>query len=145
MPSSQESESNPRDLELKIMKNIKCELCDCRANAYCESDEASLCWSCDSNVHSANFIVEKHSRILLCQICQSPTPWTATGPKLGPTLSLCQFCVVPQNVASLQFHHQDHLHSGSSTTRDFDHRHHHSGDDEENQVVPLSPPPPVSS
>lgn len=136
MPSSQESESNPRDLELKIMKKIKCELCNCRANAYCESDEASLCWRCDANVHSANFIVEKHSRILLCQICQSPTPWTATGPKLGPTLSLCQFCVIPQNVASLQIHnHQDNRHSASPTNRDL------ADDDEDNQVVPLSPPP----
>ncbi|KAJ6925625.1 hypothetical protein NC651_010124 [Populus alba x Populus x berolinensis] len=71
----------------------RCELCDSLAKMYCESDQASLCWDCDANVHSANFLVAKHSRTLLCHVCQSLTPWTGTGPKLGPTLSVCDNCV----------------------------------------------------
>ncbi|KAG9160897.1 hypothetical protein Leryth_008724 [Lithospermum erythrorhizon] len=66
----------------------KCELCHSVARMYCESDQATLCWDCDSRVHSANFLVSKHSRILLCRSCQSLTPWSASGPKLAPTLYL---------------------------------------------------------
>ncbi|XP_031405114.1 zinc finger protein CONSTANS-LIKE 2-like isoform X2 [Punica granatum] len=69
-----------------------CELCGRPARMYCESDEASLCWDCDETVHSANFLVAKHSRTLLCRVCQSPTPWAAAGPKLGPTVSVCDGC-----------------------------------------------------
>ncbi|KAJ6416481.1 hypothetical protein OIU84_002359 [Salix udensis] len=68
----------------------RCELCDSLAKVYCESDQANLCWDCDANVHSANFLVAKHSRSLLCHVCQSLTPWSGTGPKLGPTLSVCK-------------------------------------------------------
>ncbi|KAK3199297.1 hypothetical protein Dsin_022712 [Dipteronia sinensis] len=71
----------------------KCELCDRTARMYCESDQASLCWDCDEKVHRANFLVAKHSRSLLCHICQSVTPWKASGAKLGPTISVCEVCV----------------------------------------------------
>ncbi|KAH7544236.1 hypothetical protein JRO89_XS15G0134000 [Xanthoceras sorbifolium] len=60
---------------------------------YCESDQASLCWDCDEKVHRANFLVAKHSRSLLCHVCQSLTPWKASGAKLGPTVSVCDACV----------------------------------------------------
>ncbi|XP_022994111.1 zinc finger protein CONSTANS-LIKE 9-like [Cucurbita maxima] len=113
----------------------KCELCASRANTYCESDQANLCWSCDANVHSANFIVEKHSRTLLCHICQSFTPWTATGRKLSPTISVCQSCLNAQN--NVADNHQD---SSDGYRRDDD-----DNNDDENQVVPLSPPPVSSS
>ncbi|KAK6134452.1 hypothetical protein DH2020_031809 [Rehmannia glutinosa] len=59
---------------------------------FCESDQASLCWDCDEKVHSANFLVAKHSRTLLCHVCCSPTPWKAAGLKLGPTVSVCRGC-----------------------------------------------------
>lgn len=70
----------------------RCALCGCAARMHCESDRASLCWGCDEIVHGANFLVAKHYRSLLCQVCQCPTPWTASGPKLGPTVSICQSC-----------------------------------------------------
>ncbi|KAK3424256.1 hypothetical protein EUGRSUZ_F01063 [Eucalyptus grandis] len=70
----------------------RCELCDRRATMHCESDQASLCWGCDEKVHGANFLVAKHARALLCHVCQSPTPWKASGPKLGPTVSVCECC-----------------------------------------------------
>ncbi|XP_062077888.1 uncharacterized protein LOC133782578 [Humulus lupulus] len=73
------------------MKN--CELCGLRARMYCESDRASLCWDCDEKVHGANFLVAKHSRSLLCHVCNSPTPWMASGAKLTPTVSVCESCV----------------------------------------------------
>lgn len=70
-----------------------CELCEKPARMYCESDQASLCWVCDAKVHSANFLVARHTRSLLCQACQAPTPWRAAGARLGPTVSVCQKCV----------------------------------------------------
>ncbi|KAL3643361.1 hypothetical protein CASFOL_014176 [Castilleja foliolosa] len=98
----------------------KCELCKKVARMYCNSDEASLCWDCDSRVHAANFLVAKHTRTLLCHACQSPTSWTGSGPKLGPTVSVCGQCD-----------------PGIRRTED--------DDDGENQVVPLSPPPSFAS
>ncbi|XP_019054700.1 PREDICTED: zinc finger protein CONSTANS-LIKE 9 [Nelumbo nucifera] len=71
----------------------ECELCNHPARMFCESDQASLCWDCDAKVHGANFLVARHSRSLLCHVCQSPTPWKASGAKLGPTVSVCEKCV----------------------------------------------------
>nr|POE89636.1 b-box zinc finger protein 32 [Quercus suber] len=70
-----------------------CELCWKAARMYCESDEASLCWDCDEKVHGANFLVARHERTLLCQVCRSLTPWKSSGPKLCPTVSVCEACV----------------------------------------------------
>lgn len=69
-----------------------CELCTSPARMYCESDGASLCWDCDAKVHSANFLVAKHSRCLLCHLCQSLTPWLASGTDLGRAISVCVTC-----------------------------------------------------
>ncbi|KAI3745050.1 hypothetical protein L1987_58150 [Smallanthus sonchifolius] len=75
------------------MKMKRCELCKSTARVYCDSDRASLCWTCDAKVHSANFLVARHSRILLCEVCQCLTPWTASGEKLWPsTASSCERC-----------------------------------------------------
>ncbi|KAI8558369.1 hypothetical protein RHMOL_Rhmol04G0086400 [Rhododendron molle] len=70
-----------------------CELCKSAATILCDSDQAGLCWDCDAKVHSANFLVAKHSRTLLCHVCQSPTPWNASGYKLCKTVSVCRTCV----------------------------------------------------
>ena len=78
----------------------KCDLCDVVARMYCESDQASLCWNCDAKVHGANFLVAKHTRCLLCSACQSPTPWKATGLRLGPTFSVCDSCVALKSAAA---------------------------------------------
>ncbi|XAR68063.1 hypothetical protein NMG60_11003062 [Bertholletia excelsa] len=71
----------------------RCELCKSAARMYCESDQASLCWDCDAKVHSANFLVARHSRSLLCYVCQSQTAWSASGARLGPTVSVCESCI----------------------------------------------------
>ncbi|KAM1245666.1 hypothetical protein ACFX13_037674 [Malus domestica] len=116
----------------------KCDLCDSAAKVYCDSDQASLCWDCDVKVHGANFLVAKHSRTLLCHVCQSPTPWIGSGLKLCPTVSVCESCV-NNNEGN---HHEDE-------DEDDDDEEGQDGaeEDEENQVVPWSckPPPPVSS
>ncbi|XP_073042209.1 uncharacterized protein [Primulina eburnea] len=71
----------------------RCELCKLKAEIYCGSDKARLCWGCDARVHSANFLVARHSRHLLCGGCRSPTPWAATGAVLRPTVAVCDKCV----------------------------------------------------
>ncbi|XP_058210711.1 zinc finger protein CONSTANS-LIKE 2-like [Rhododendron vialii] len=71
----------------------RCELCKSTATILCDSDQAGLCWDCDAKVHSANFLVAKHSRTLLCHVCQSPTPWNASGYELCKTVSVCRACL----------------------------------------------------
>ncbi|KAK8494142.1 hypothetical protein V6N13_092699 [Hibiscus sabdariffa] len=123
----------------------KCELCDSLAKVYCESDQAILCWDCDSMVHGANFLVAKHLRTLLCHLCQSLMPWNGSGPKLGPTVSVCGNCD-DQNDSRDEINDDE--------TRDEDEEEEDdseedddgdSGDDEENQVVPLSSTMPPAS
>ncbi|XP_030512119.2 B-box domain protein 31-like [Rhodamnia argentea] len=76
------------------MKEKKpCQLCDNLATMYCEPDQANLCWDCDSRVHGGNFLAAKHQRNLLCRSCQSPTLWSALGPRLAPMASVCEKCV----------------------------------------------------
>jgi hypothetical protein len=147
----------------------KCELCDSPAKMYCESDQASLCWDCDSQVHGANFLVSKHSRTLLCHVCQSLTPWSGSGPKLSPTISVCESCV---NSGDTQNEANDHGGDGDDGDDDDDDDDDDGGggeddldreddieddghgdedqgdideDDEENQVVPWSSTPPPSA
>ncbi|KAF2283507.1 hypothetical protein GH714_011293 [Hevea brasiliensis] len=76
----------------------KCELCKFPARSYCEADEACLCWDCDAKVHGANFLVARHTRSLLCQICQFLTRWKASGAKLGRTVSVCDGCANRYNL-----------------------------------------------
>ena len=136
----------------------KCELCDSSAKMYCESDQASLCWDCDAQVHSANFLVSKHSRRLLCHVCQSLTPWNGSGPKLLPTVSVCDSCVnsCNQNEDDDDLDREDNTEDDDGDDDDDDDgdgdedqgdNNIDEDDDEENQVVPWSstPPPPVSS
>lgn len=130
---------------------------------YCDSDRASLCWDCDSRVHTANFLVAKHTRTLLCHACQSPTPWTGSGPKLGPTVSVCDACVNRSDSGmdgdrgfgngstedcgaddgdgedDEDQHDDDEEENGNCVHEDDD------DDDSENQVVPLSLPPSLAS
>ncbi|RAL39337.1 hypothetical protein DM860_002870 [Cuscuta australis] len=67
-----------------------CEFCgEQRSVVYCRSDAASLCLSCDRNVHSANALSKRHSRTLLCERCTSqPSVVRCTEERI----SLCQNC-----------------------------------------------------
>uniref|UniRef100_A0A5B7AKB8 Putative zinc finger protein CONSTANS-LIKE 1-like isoform X2 n=1 Tax=Davidia involucrata TaxID=16924 RepID=A0A5B7AKB8_DAVIN len=126
----------------------KCELCNSIARIYCDSDQASLCWDCDEKVHTANFIVTKHSRTLLCHACQSPTPWTGSGTKLGPTVSVCDSCVRSSNNNNNDNDEDDDVDVDVDSEDHTDEDDDGDGDEDdgENQVVPLSytslPPPP---
>lgn len=147
-----------------------CELCAKPARMYCDSDQARLCWDCDERVHCANFLVAKHTRSLLCHVCQSPTPWKASGPKLGPTVSVCDRCSTSTtsytinkraNQSSTTRRHpedeetesslgedsddsdEDHCSDSDDCTREADDTAAAAADEEdgENQVVPWSPSP----
>ncbi|KAL2476163.1 B box-type domain-containing protein [Abeliophyllum distichum] len=150
------------------MSNKGCELCSNPARMFCESDQASLCWDCDEKVHGANFLVAKHSRSLLCHVCQSPTSWKAAGLKLGPTVSICHTCAESQ-VTTQRRNGDEEEEDGDSQESETDGEEYYSDsdgydyvedeedeeEDGENQVVPWSnssytppsplPPPPVAS
>lgn len=134
-----------------------CELCRSPASMYCDSDQASLCWDCDSKVHSANFLVSRHSRTLLCDGCQAPTPWQASGAKLCPTISICSHCSESSTRGS---NHPTRVRDSSPPQMvdddEIDTEDEYSDDDEDateidedeeadNQVVPWSTPLPPSA
>lgn len=116
-----------------------CELCKEIARTYCESDRASLCWSCDAKVHSANFLVARHSRSVLCHACQSPTPWIASGAELSVAVAACQSCVFGEKNSR----------SGGDRTNSNDIDEEDENGDCNSQAVQRyateNPPPPVSS
>nr|WCD39349.1 CO [Stipa breviflora] len=67
-----------------------CDFCgEQRSIIYCRSDAASLCLSCDHNVHSANALSRRHTRTLLCDCCASQP---AAVRCLEENTSLCQNC-----------------------------------------------------
>ncbi|KAL8130450.1 hypothetical protein V2J09_019605 [Rumex salicifolius] len=82
---------------MPIKMKKKCDLCSRSATSYCESDDASLCWACDAAVHHANFLAAKHSRVVLCRVCQDPTRWTGSGVQLDPATRACPACTVEDN------------------------------------------------
>ncbi|KAK1353555.1 B-box domain protein 30 [Heracleum sosnowskyi] len=53
--------------------SISCELCDSEASVYCQADDAFLCEKCDTRVHAANFLAQRHIRCFLCTNCHSLT------------------------------------------------------------------------
>ncbi|VAI73158.1 unnamed protein product [Triticum turgidum subsp. durum] len=67
-----------------------CDYCgEHRSMVYCRSDAASLCLSCDRNVHSANALSRRHTRTLLCDRCASQPAMVRC---LEENTSLCQNC-----------------------------------------------------
>jgi hypothetical protein len=67
-----------------------CDFCrEQRSMVYCRSDAASLCLSCDRNVHSANALSRRHTRTLLCDRCVGQP---AAVRCLEENTSLCQNC-----------------------------------------------------
>lgn len=53
--------------------SVSCELCDSEASVYCQADDAFLCEKCDTRVHAANFLAQRHIRCFLCTNCRSLT------------------------------------------------------------------------
>ncbi|XP_047307321.1 B-box zinc finger protein 32-like [Impatiens glandulifera] len=113
-----------------------CELCSRPARLHCEADGAWLCSHCDEKVHSANFLVGKHSRALLCRVCQSKTPWTASGSRIGAAICVCVGCASNQVAGRGEGVAAAAISQGYSEEKEG-----------ENQVVPWSPetPPPATT
>lgn len=72
----------------------QCELCGGGASLYCDSDDAFLCWSCDTSVHGANFLVARHVRRVACAECRAVDPGACvvSGAVVRPLRSLCRQC-----------------------------------------------------
>jgi B-box zinc finger len=67
-----------------------CDFCgEQNVMVYCRSDAASLCLSCDRNVHSANALSQRHTRTLLCDQCKTQP---AVVHCTDENSSLCQNC-----------------------------------------------------
>ncbi|XP_022734568.1 zinc finger protein CONSTANS-LIKE 4-like [Durio zibethinus] len=131
----------------------KCELCGALARMHCESDQASLCWDCDVKVHGANFLVAKHTRTLLCHVCQNPTPWLASGHNLAPAVSVCESCigngnnnnknndnceVISQQDEPSEADYEDDDDEEEEDDDDEEEEEEEDEEDDENQVVPWS-------
>ncbi|KAG8642358.1 hypothetical protein MANES_12G079100v8 [Manihot esculenta] len=126
----------------------KCELCEFPARSYCQSDDACLCWYCDAKVHGANFLVARHARSLLCQICQSLTHWKAIGSKLGRAVSICDRCANRANLREREEESEEANEDLSTEDTDGLPAEEEEEVDTDSQVVPWSsttPPPAASS
>ncbi|KAL3820629.1 hypothetical protein ACJIZ3_006534 [Penstemon smallii] len=83
-------------------------------------------------------------------MCQSLTPWTGSGPKLGPTVSVCDSCFGRR---STNVNGDRDLTNGNTVDEDEndddddddEEEEVEDDDDGENQVVPLSLPPSLDS
>ncbi|XP_057535795.1 B-box zinc finger protein 32-like [Amaranthus tricolor] len=70
-----------------------CELCNLQASLYCHSDNAFLCYSCDSKVHCANFLVARHLRSIICPTCHKIDVNHVSGAVISPSTSFfCRNC-----------------------------------------------------
>lgn len=55
---------------MQVVYGKNCEFCSAsRSVVQCKADAAHLCFSCDAKIHSANTIVYRHHRTLLCDSC----------------------------------------------------------------------------
>ncbi|XP_021720322.1 B-box zinc finger protein 32-like [Chenopodium quinoa] len=79
------------------MVNRNCELCSGEASLYCPSDNAFLCYTCDSKVHCANFLVARHVRSLICPNCRKTDGKRFSGAGVPPPSTLfCRDCSPPK-------------------------------------------------
>ncbi|XP_021761916.1 B-box zinc finger protein 32-like [Chenopodium quinoa] len=79
------------------MANRNCELCSGQASLYCPSDNAFLCYTCDSKVHCANFLVARHVRSLICPNCRKTDGKRFSGAGVpSPSTLFCRDCSPPK-------------------------------------------------
>ncbi|KAL2539092.1 putative B-box zinc finger protein 32-like [Abeliophyllum distichum] len=88
-----------------------CELCNAEAAIYCDSDSAFLCWSCDANVHEANFLVARHLRQTVCSQCKRLTGNLISSVGLHTLAAMCSSCCSQSAAIDLD---SDSLSSSSS-------------------------------
>ncbi|KNA22382.1 hypothetical protein SOVF_034670 [Spinacia oleracea] len=79
-----------------------CELCAGEASVYCPSDNAFLCYTCDTKVHCANFLVARHVRSLICPNCRTTDGNRFSGAGVPtPATIFCNDCS-PQKEDSVE-------------------------------------------
>ncbi|XVE75253.1 hypothetical protein DITRI_Ditri12bG0080600 [Diplodiscus trichospermus] len=79
-----------------------CEFCaTSRPVVYCKADAAHLCLSCDSKVHSANALSNRHLRSFLCDSCRYGPSYVRC---LDHQLFMCRGC--DQSVHDVSSQHQ---------------------------------------
>ncbi|KAF5739219.1 zinc finger family protein [Tripterygium wilfordii] len=83
------------------MKARVCELCGHQATIYCASDSSSLCSTCDSNVHQANFLAARHLRRHICSLCDSLSGIPFSGPASPHLRNVCDSCSLRKEVESV--------------------------------------------
>lgn len=76
---------------------VMCELCNSRAQLYCQADDAYLCRKCDKWVHGANFLAHRHIRCILCNVCQNLTQKYLMGTSTELLLPTIVTCSQPDN------------------------------------------------
>ncbi|GJP36767.1 hypothetical protein CLOM_g21240 [Closterium sp. NIES-68] len=112
MPSTHSALPFPQDHQHPVTalraspSHRSCELCSQPAALRCDADSAFLCASCDAAVHSANFIVLRHARHLLCALCSAPTSWEAPAPfhhlaGASPSQVVCDSCLAVGAVSGI--------------------------------------------
>jgi hypothetical protein len=68
---------------------IQCDVCESnKATVICCADEAALCTDCDTRVHAANKLANKHQRVPL----MAPTD--------APRCDICQVCLSRDSVCA---------------------------------------------
>lgn len=88
LPSGREA----GDPKAAVSTGARCALCSSGAHVCCHADEALLCCACDQMVHTANFLVSRHVRVLLCAACGGATRFHMWGPGLLSQRPLCETC-----------------------------------------------------
>nr|DAD35453.1 TPA_asm: hypothetical protein HUJ06_006093 [Nelumbo nucifera] len=95
-----------------------CEFCaESKPVVYCKADAAYLCLSCDSRVHSANSLSEKHFRALLCDGCRNHPAYSRC---LDHRMLMCHGC--DQKLHAIDSQHKKRAMSsyrGCPSARDF--------------------------
>ncbi|XP_057837673.1 uncharacterized protein LOC131047882 [Cryptomeria japonica] len=82
----------PISMAVGRKNRTRCELCSKDSALRCEADCANLCWECDAKVHSANFLVARHFRTVLCCRCHGQTCTAICGACPSAEFRLCRTC-----------------------------------------------------
>ncbi|KAI3733913.1 hypothetical protein L6452_13371 [Arctium lappa] len=95
-----------------------CEFCvNLRSVVYCKADAAYLCLSCDTKVHSANPLSNRHHRTLVCESCRCRPTYVRC---YDHQKFMCRGCDLSQHDASSSQHRKRVMKSyvGSPSAQD---------------------------
>ncbi|KAJ9554074.1 hypothetical protein OSB04_018119 [Centaurea solstitialis] len=101
-----------------MMDTRYCEFCvNLRSVVYCKADAAYLCLSCDTKVHSANPLSNRHHRTLICESCRRRPTYVRC---YDHHKFMCRGCDLSQHDATSSQHRKRVMNSyvGSPSARD---------------------------